>query len=50
MSFSLNEEEFKLFNHYVAKYKISNASRFMRETLMRAMLQQLDKDSPTLFD
>lgn len=50
MSFLLNDEEFKMLNHYVAKYRINNTSRFMRETLMRSILQQLDKDSPTLFD
>jgi len=50
VSFSFNEEEFKMFNHYLAKYKINNSSRFMRETLIRSILQQLDKDRPTLFD
>jgi hypothetical protein len=50
MSFLLNDEEFKMLNHYLAKYKIENTSRFMRETLMRSMLNRLDKDRPTLFD
>lgn len=50
MTFLLNDEEFKMLNHFVSKYKIENTSRFMRETLMRSMLHQLDKDCPTLFD
>jgi hypothetical protein len=50
MSFLFNDEEYKVLNYYIAKYKISNTSHFMRETLIRSILQQLDKDRPTLFD
>ena len=35
---------------YLRKYHIENRSRWMRETLMAFMLQNLEKDYPTLFD
>ncbi len=47
--FSLSEEEFALISAYMKKYKISNKSRWLRETVMAHVLKNLDMDYPTLF-
>lgn len=44
-----NEEEKKLIDSYLRKYKISNRSRWMRETIIAFILKNLDQDYPTLF-
>lgn len=49
MNFSLSEEEFNLVSAYIRKYKISNKSRWLRETVMMHVLKNLDMDYPTLF-
>ncbi len=49
-SFALNDFEFEAFNKYCKKYKIKNRSKFMRETIITAILQRFDKDYPTLFN
>ena len=48
--FVLNDQENNALNRYIAKYKISNKSRFIRETLMAAVIKRLEEDCPTLFD
>ena len=48
--FSLNDAENRALMKYMKKYRISNKSRFIRETLMYAILKKLEEDSPTLFD
>lgn len=48
--FVLNEEENKVLNRYIAKYKIQNKSKFIRETLMMAVIRKLEEDHPRLFD
>ena len=50
LSILLNEKEAELIERYCKRYGISNRSRLIRETLMRAILKQLDRDNPTLFD
>jgi len=45
----LNDEEMKALNRYLEKYKVKNKSRFVRETLMTAILKKFDEDHPTLF-
>jgi hypothetical protein len=37
-------------DRYCEKYGVSNKSRLIRETLMRAILQKMENDQPTLFD
>lgn len=49
MNFSLNEEEYNLLCLYIKKYKISNKSRWLRETILTQVLKNLDMDYPTLF-
>ncbi|HLP05497.1 MAG TPA: hypothetical protein VK152_08725 [Paludibacter sp.] len=48
--FTLNDEENKALNRYITKYKVKNKSRFMRETLMLAIIRKMEEDHPTLFD
>lgn len=48
--FSLNESENRALQRYIEKYRVSNKSRFIRETLMAAILKRFEEDMPTLFD
>lgn len=48
--FTLNDEENKALNRYIVKYKVQNKSKFIRETLMLAIIRKLEEDHPTLFD
>ena len=48
--FVLNDEENKALSRYIAKYKIQNKSKFIRETLMIAVIRKLEEDHPRLFD
>ncbi len=50
ISILLNEKEQKMLDRFCDKYGVTNRSRLIRETLMRAILKQLDNDQPTLFD
>ena len=47
---TLNDEENRALNRYMAKYKVQNKSKFIRETLMIAIIRKLELDHPTLFD
>ena len=46
----LNESEQRALDHFCDKYNVKNRSRLIRETLMRAILKQIENDQPTLFD
>lgn len=48
--FALNEPEFKLLEKYCTQYKISNRSRFIRESLMKNVMSRMVNDYPKLFD
>ncbi len=50
ISILLNEKEQKMLDKFCEKYGVSNRSRLIRETLMRAILKQMENDQPTLFD
>ena len=50
VSIMLNDSELRALERYCEKYNVRNRSRFVRETLMRAVLKQFEKDTPTLFD
>ncbi len=45
----LNDDELKAMNRFIDTYKVKNKSRFVRETLMMAILKKFDEDHPTLF-
>lgn len=47
---TLNDEEYELIQFYLKKYKITNRSRWYRETIINHMLKNMDKDYPTLFE
>lgn len=46
----LNDSELRAITHYCERYRMTNRSDMIRQTLMRAILKRFDKDSPTLFD
>ncbi|MGN0309964.1 MAG: hypothetical protein ACI4C3_05175 [Bacteroides sp.] len=46
----MSEEEFRLVNRYLKKYKISNKSRWMRENLLHFIHRNMEEDYPTLFE
>ena len=48
--FTLNDDENKVLNRYLAKYKIENKAKFIRETLMITIIRKLEEDHPRLFD
>ncbi len=50
VSIMLNDQEMRALNRYCERYKVTNRSRLIRETLMRSILKRFDNDSPTLFD
>ena len=46
----LNESEMKALTRFCERYGVTNKSKLIRETLMRAILKKMDNDQPTLFD
>ena len=46
----MSDEEVQIVDHYLHKYHISNKSRWIRETLLKSILRNLELDYPTLFD
>lgn len=48
-TFMLNNDENRYFMRFLEKYKIENKARFIRETLMIALLTKTEEDHPTLF-
>lgn len=48
--FTLSDEEYDVINFYLKKYKITNRSRWFRETIMNHILKNMDMDYPTLFE
>lgn len=49
VTIALNDPEFKTLEKYCAQYKVSNRSRFIRESVMKSMLSRMVDDYPTLF-
>lgn len=47
--FMLSDEEYELIHFYLKKYKITNRSRWFRETVLAHILKSMDQDYPTLF-
>ncbi len=48
-SFTLNDKELNALNVYCKKYKVPNKSKFMREIVMRVVMEKFMDDYPTLF-
>jgi hypothetical protein len=49
VAFKLNDTEYRAVRRYLDKYKITNKSRWCRETLLLHILRTLEEDYPTLF-
>jgi len=49
-SFMFNDLEKDALEKYCRKYNITNKSKFIREVLITNILQQFDKDYPSLFE
>lgn len=49
ITFMLNDKEMEAIDKYLSKYRIKNKSRFYRETIVRHILKQMEKDAPELF-
>ena len=45
-----SEDEQRIVDRYLEKYKITNRSRWVRETLLSSIHKRLEDDYPTLFD
>jgi len=45
-----NDEENRALERFMCKYKVKNKSKFIRETLMIAIIKKFEEDHPTLFD
>ncbi len=50
VAFLLNEKEKEAIESYCKKYKIANKSKFMRETIIGAVMEKFVADYPTLFN
>lgn len=50
VSVMLNESEKKALDKYCKRYKITNRSLLIRQTMMKTILKKFVDDSPTLFD
>lgn len=49
MTCLMSEEEYKIVDRYLDKYKITNKSRWLRETILLFIYKNMEEDHPTLF-
>lgn len=45
----MSEEEMRIVDRYLDKYKITNKSRWLRETVLMFIYKNMEEDYPTLF-
>lgn len=45
----MSDEEQRIVDRYLDKYKITNKSRWLRETILTFIHKNMDEDYPTLF-
>lgn len=45
----VSEEEMRIVDGYLEKYKITNKSRWLRETILMFIYKNMEEDYPTLF-
>ncbi|MFO8234729.1 MAG: hypothetical protein R6U04_04900 [Bacteroidales bacterium] len=50
LTLMLNSREMRALNIYCQRYRIKNKSRFLRETIMHAILKRFDENLPSLFE
>ena len=46
----MSEDEMRIVDSYLKKYKISNKARWIRETVLTFIRQKTDEDHPNLFN
>ena len=46
ISLNLNENEYRVFQKYLKKYRISNKAQVVRKALFTYILEKFDKDYP----
>ncbi len=46
----MSEEELQIVNRYLKKYQIRNKARWLRETVLSFIRQNMEDDYPTLFN
>ncbi len=49
ITITLNDKEFAVLKKYMKKYKINNKAQLIRQALFNRILEQFDKDYPSLF-
>ncbi|MDR0657512.1 MAG: hypothetical protein LBG18_01010 [Mediterranea sp.] len=49
MTCLMSEDEQKIVDRYLEKYKITNKSRWLRETIFMFVYKNMEEDYPTLF-
>lgn len=49
MSLLLSDSEQRIIDNYLAKYKIKNKSRWLRQTVLAFIHKNMEDDYPTLF-
>lgn len=49
LSCSMSDEEARLVDEYLQKHRITNRSRWLRETIIAFIYESLDEGYPTLF-
>jgi len=50
MTILFNSHELRAFEKYCHRFGVRNKSRFMRETIITAILEKFDSHYPSLFD
>lgn len=45
----MSEEEVQIVDRYLEKYQITNKARWLRETILSFIHQNMEEDYPTLF-
>lgn len=49
-SILFNEKELEAIEHYCKRFRISNQSKLMRETIITHILKEFDNNYPSLFE
>lgn len=49
-SIMFNTRELNAINHYCARFRVKNRSKFMREAIITEVLKRFDENHPTLWD
>ncbi len=50
ITLALNNRELRALNIYCNRYRVANKSRFLRETIMTAILKRFDEEHPSLWE